>query len=602
MKKILNTYFWKMSAVSMALLASAFFVSQYNHYTDLRDGYFNMAQRISQGLSSQFSFFYHNVQNIAFNRSLRRLSSSESREYFDMMVALYPNYDMIVLTDKDGKFLASNTVGSEGEALKTRFLKKKEVFDPSKSSTPVEDLNKGFIGTATKDFHENEIVSEVYGRKKIVMSFTAPVTNYKGDTVGYAISFINHNWVGKQLQSLSEEFGASTRGDFDVYLLNQQKSSLASNVRKGFSPLAKLPFEVETANFSKHTKDGNIIESISSFFKFGKHPLFLISKFNHQNFLSEMGWSLIVRMDKNKALSTIFNSLAWFWGAFLLFLIIAKALKFKAIDGLEKAWKVHDKERELSFEEALGKAQAGELAAQIAHRLEKVKKMARITLPEGRGDIIALDQIAKDLDRETKAKNIKEEGFKLIEDFEFSKNNFGRAINKRALADHEQKRIESSIDWNMGQAKERLRELRVLSLNLELGSSGAGQKPRELDSIAEKSMIYFDEAKKASESVSKLRDKACKELSDSWKTREEFLNSKSGDIKHAYMKAWERAEELAHELDEFKKMASTWRDDFSKLSRERANATDEVNKLVGEIEDLQNYLINKKEEEIKKAA
>ncbi len=117
MKKILSAFYWKTAFWALAFITSAFVVTQFNHYLDLRESYLNTAQRISRGLSSGFSFFYHNAQNISYNPSLKQMDRSAATEYFNSLVALYPDYDMIVLSDKEGNFVTSNTIGSEGEAL-----------------------------------------------------------------------------------------------------------------------------------------------------------------------------------------------------------------------------------------------------------------------------------------------------------------------------------------------------------------------------------------------------------------------------------------------------------------------------------------------------
>ena len=93
MNRKLSKLHLKFNIIVFLTIICIFGVAQYNHYTDLRSDYLNVVKRISQRLSGKFDFFYHNVQNISFNSSVKRLNPTNSILYFDSLVALYPSYD-----------------------------------------------------------------------------------------------------------------------------------------------------------------------------------------------------------------------------------------------------------------------------------------------------------------------------------------------------------------------------------------------------------------------------------------------------------------------------------------------------------------------------
>lgn len=588
MKKIMSFTFFKVLLAAFALMASAFFVTQYNHYKDLRDGYLNTAQRISQSLSSQFSFFYHNTQNITYNRSVRELNRWESREYFDSLVALYPYYDVIVLSDADGNYVASNTIGSEGESLDLAKIKDANFFAVDSGPIASEDIKKGFLGTLAEGFAEHKAISEMYGRKKIGMRFSSLVRSRSGKVLGKITTFINHDWLNSELLSLSKEVNRRGPVESDVFLLNKDKLALASNLEEGTSPLSELPFKVATANFSKHSQEGNLLEGVNSFAKFLRHPFFIISNFNHQNFLSEMGWSLVIKMNKEQALGSIINSLAWFWGAFLLFALGIQGLKLKAVQRLDSLWKIKEREGELSFEEALERANFKEVSEEGLRSLGEIKKLASITLPGTVLNEAPSREPAQKLSK--KAQERFNTGFEELQLLDAGRAAFSMAIEKRKSADKKQKEVISTLSWNINKAKGLLQDLRVHALNVEIGDSAHGEKARELDAVVENVMVYFDETKRMAEGLSDLRESSGNDLSNAWRVEGGCFSEAIQKARKAFEGAKSKAVEMSELLESYEEGAEQWSEQTRRLWRERKQAGVELEELVSRLEQLEELL------------
>ena len=383
MSKIFATFYLKTLAASFLLLMSAFAYTQYNHYKDLRTTYLNSARRISQGLSSQFSFYYHNAQNIAYNRSVRRLNRWESREYFNNLAALYPHYDMIVLSDAQGNFVASNTIGAEGEELETRKLR--GIKFPLETESD-EDLKKGFLGSSALDFSEHKAISNLYGFPKVGMRFTSLVRSRSGKVLGQVTTFINHKWAQKELSLLAQEFLPKEAGKARIYLLNKNKKVLASNLpergEEGPAPLEDLPFKIETANFSSLLAKGKLLEGVKSFSKFAEHPFFAVSTFDHQNFLQKMGWTLAVQAKKASVIRPLIKNLQWFLGAFALFALVGWFFKSRTAQRLEEVWQRESSKGASSFSEALEREKELLKMNEALETLGQLKEAAsRIQIP-----------------------------------------------------------------------------------------------------------------------------------------------------------------------------------------------------------------------------
>lgn len=600
MKKIISAFYWKTAFWAFVFISAAFVATQYNHYLDLRGSYLNTAQRISRGLSSGFSFFYHNAQNISYNPALKSMDRREAKSYFNSLVALYPEYDMIILSDKEGNFVMSNTIGSEGQALDYR-KGQGESFLPKLNLS--EDLQKGFIGTAALDFAENDFVSKIYGFKKIGMSFSAPVLDKEGELVGHVTTFINQSWLQKELESMTDEFFSNGSEGLEVFVANKAGRTLASSSEIEAPTLGPIPFEVSTAQFIKHTKEGNFEQSARGFATFLQKPFFAISEFKHRNFLSDMGWSLILRMDKQTALGSIINNAAWFWGAFTVFMIVAMGLRLKASSEIEHEFKEKTGANEIALKSALRKTKKGNVG-DVKQIVGELGKHIDFELPHFSFRPLSVASCAKDMEEEKCAQKNIEKGINSVQEVFGAQSRFDRAISKRKLADHEQERIESALAWNLGQAEKLLKDLKVLSLNLELSNgSNLEAKSRELDGIVQQAFTYFEEAKKMNGGIAKNREKASKDLDASYQEKRENDEVLFVQVKESFEFAQQWCSSLAKDIDFYRNREGEWRREFDAFNRKRSDALEKIEKLKVQIKKLEAIAgPSKRKQEVKKAA
>lgn len=312
MNRKLSKLHLKFNIIVFLTIICIFGVAQYNHYTDLRSDYLNVVKRISQRLSGKFDFFYHNVQNISFNSSVKRLNPTNSVLYFDSLVALYPSYDLIILTDTSGRLVAANTIGSAGEALdwkRSDDFSQSKWFQSMSTSQKSEDFTKKLFGSLSLDVQESGTASSIYKRKKYGMHFSSAVRDRNEKVVGYLTTFVNDQWLSKLLHSASSEVLRDKESGFEAVLVNSKNEVLASNKALGLAPLSKLSFDVKTAQFSKLWGEGKILDGLKSLKVFFNNPFFIVSKFNHQNFINDFDWSLIVKFGKENALASIWKNL-----------------------------------------------------------------------------------------------------------------------------------------------------------------------------------------------------------------------------------------------------------------------------------------------------
>lgn len=595
MKRILNSYFYKIIAASLLLAACAFCVSQYNHYKDLRNGYLGSAQRISHAISARFSFFYHNVQNIAFNRSVRLLNSRHAGEYFDSLVALYPYYDVILLTDMKGRFIASNSIGAGGEALETKHLKSTTFPVPGESPRYSEELSKGFLGTEVKAFSLDQPISKMYGYDKYGMALSATVYSRKGNPLGRVSTFINQDWLQKDLARLSAGLKQVNKSAAGIYLLNKDKKVIAANVKDSEEEvfLKNLPFEIKTANFSLHAQEGNLEQGIKGLKRFFSEPFFIISKFHHQEFLSSLGWSLVVKMGKENAFFPMVESLIWFAGAALIFLVFAYVLKLKAVSEFEKSVQLAPRD-ESSFKDFLASAEAEsrledkEIWLQVQNLLSEIKEKANFEIERA-----ALEEIPSGIKFDALAEKARggfHGGLIALQSLDSGRASLERHLSINHNRESQIKDALNSFIWNMEKANSLMDDLRASALNAEVkkesGSSDDLLAGRQLDTVSQDILLYFGEAKRCSGLIEKLSKANILELARAWESEERNFDQKIEDAREGFGRAQIASDEMGAYLIELEaRGAEHRRERFAKLS-EADKSLSELKEKINEIENL----------------
>ncbi|MEM8923169.1 MAG: methyl-accepting chemotaxis protein [Actinomycetota bacterium] len=125
---------------------------------------------------------YGDVQAFAAN-PLVQGTPAEATEIIDFLTATYGIYDLMVVTDLDGRIVAANTIDGGGDALDTGSLIGRDVSE-TEWFTTIRSGNTPDGGTYYTDVERNALVTEIYGDNRLTLPFSAPIYNEAGAMVG----------------------------------------------------------------------------------------------------------------------------------------------------------------------------------------------------------------------------------------------------------------------------------------------------------------------------------------------------------------------------------------------------------------------------------
>lgn len=328
-RKVLKRKMNRFILITLCVFAFLFFIFQMHHYIDLRSFYLTKVQKITQSISNSFYFYYHNVQNIALNSAVQGENKKKTSDYFDSIIALYPEYEYIVMTDKGGKVLAMNSIGRNGKKIPWKTFINKSLVDYAwyeriNSESKDEDYRKKIFGSSVIDWNESQFSKEFLKLDIVVMEFSSSIINDKGEVTGYINTVVNREWVynkldivkGSQIDKLESE----------VVVINKENEILARNQFKE-EKIKPLPFELKTSNMTKNLLSGDIINVIKSIETFFSLPFFIASEFQHTKFLDQLGWKAIVKIDKVSFFKDFILKMGVFFIVFFVWAMFLKSLE-----------------------------------------------------------------------------------------------------------------------------------------------------------------------------------------------------------------------------------------------------------------------------------
>lgn len=232
------------SAIEMKLAANGASAKVLEEF----EGY---SAQIGEAIAAQFFERYGDVQAFALNPALVQEDVGAISDLLNQYAALYAIYDVILLVDTEGRYVASNTLSPTGQAINVEKIKSVDYADASwfRSVTQgqfTEDKERGYRGTFFEDAHIDPISSAAYGSPYFGTSFSAQVKDRTGKVVGVLTNRANFSWVEGEFTSFNRSLNKLGLKEVEFTLLNS----------KGEVILDYAPDEQTSTN---HVRDFNVL-------------------------------------------------------------------------------------------------------------------------------------------------------------------------------------------------------------------------------------------------------------------------------------------------------------------------------------------------------
>ncbi len=208
---------------------------------------------IIEKIDRNFYERFGDVQAFAYNRLAVEMATTDSvsensQNFVNTMVSYYVLYDLMLITNKEGKVIAVNTVDKAGKKVNTKFLLGKDFsnFDWFRTCTSGNGPERG---AWFSDFIQSKDVAQIYQSAGNGMAFAAAIKNSDGDVIGTWYNFANWGEVTQGIRKEAEVSIKQVAPASMVLLTSSSNKIIDSDDEKGFlvQSISAGDFEAGTA-------------------------------------------------------------------------------------------------------------------------------------------------------------------------------------------------------------------------------------------------------------------------------------------------------------------------------------------------------------------
>lgn len=303
----------------------------------VRDKFQTDALMLGQNVTSILYERYYDVQAFATNKSITKLDSKEDiTKTLNALVTLYGVYDLIMIVDAKGDYIASSSIDSFGIDLDTKKIESNYANETWFKKALNGEFTKGKIyqGTFVEQPHFDQLTSRAADRPLYGTSFSTSIKGENGEVLGVITARANFKWIA----NLFANFYRSIKEQ--NYLVKLSLVDGAGKLIFDYDPegAKSEKFIYDEALLGKvilHSENPAVEELLkgkkgSDFIfdkKLGEEVLVGYSPLDSSHFFDEMKWGVMVQIPKVKAFGNILeNEKNFLYGicvAFGLSLLIA---------------------------------------------------------------------------------------------------------------------------------------------------------------------------------------------------------------------------------------------------------------------------------------
>lgn len=317
--------------MSLGSLYSNLRLSHYSEET-LKETFTQYAKGLNSSIAAQFFERYGDVQAFAVNQAVQTMDENTMTEYLDAYVTLYGIYDLILVVDKNGKYVASNNHDVAGKLVNKAELRQKSFaeapwFQAAINQRFTEDASKGFKGTYIEDFLYDPLQKVAFGEDRTASSFTSLIKNKKGEVLGVITNRAGSRWFENELTKLYDDLKKQglTSTEFllinkDGFTLTEYDPSVKGSTMQDPQITLKKNIFAENHGATPFLREGKSGYLVTEHTRKKIKQIVGYSFNNDPKFISQLGWSILIRESQDVAFK---NATEIMFSTYIILAVIA---------------------------------------------------------------------------------------------------------------------------------------------------------------------------------------------------------------------------------------------------------------------------------------
>ncbi|MCC6230921.1 MAG: methyl-accepting chemotaxis protein [Phycisphaerales bacterium] len=243
-------------------------------------------------------------------------SSSVISKAMDEYIKLYGIYSLSVLVDTQGKVIAVNSVSPQGKPIDTAFIMGQSFAGAGWLTDAINGrflTNGSLTGTVVEDVHVDPTVQKVYANEGLVLGFSAPVKNDKGEVVAVWKNFADFALAEEVIFDSYQKISKRTCDAVEFTLLDSRGNVIVDcdpvlhggKLTRDMNVIGKFNLAQSGVEAAKEAVSG---KSGAMFATHARKNVLQACGYAHSNGalgFPGMGWSVVVRAPRAVAMEKV---------------------------------------------------------------------------------------------------------------------------------------------------------------------------------------------------------------------------------------------------------------------------------------------------------
>jgi methyl-accepting chemotaxis protein len=566
------------------------------------------SSKVADAIAAQFFERYGDVQAFALNEAIQSGELERIQPVLNSYVALYGIYDVILVVDKKGRYVGSNSKDGSGKEINLNRLREVNYsndnwFKSVVSGKTSDSKEKNFSGTFFEDFIEDHIVGNATGEKKFGSSFSAAIRDDNGELLGVITNRAGERWVLPDIQTAFEALKQAGFPSAEVVLLNSKGQYLQEFAagQSRFERILGKSFYDTNPEFKQLSKKSSlgVYRGIGEGSK--EEEIISFSRLGGSKWIDEFNWIASIHVPSSEA----FQSIASAKNTFLIMMSIASvlALTFSVLFSVLVSKAFNQATSSLSE----NSHELNEASIKIASQSTELSESATEQAAALQETMSAVDEISAMVEKNAEAANrskdvsensktaaergreIVDQMIEAIGDIDKSNNEISQEISESNLQLAEITKLINDIGSKTKVINEIVFQTKLLSFNASVEAARAGEYGKGFSVVAEEVGNLAQMSGNAAKEISSLLDESVRKVnhivSDSKSRVDRIIQISKSKVEVGSKVANECNEALSEILTNVASVDSLV-SEIAVASQEQSAGIKEISKAVGQMEQV----------------
>ncbi len=277
------------------------------------------AVNLGHKIAAQFFERYGDIQAFAVNETVKSLNEDRMTVSLNEYARLYAIYDLILVVDSKGQFIASNSESTDGKKIDKDKLRSYDFttmpwFQAAIKGQFTEDSQSGYAGTFFEEIQPDPVLRLVLGEARLSTGFTSTIKDAQGEVIGIITNRANVKWIGGEITSTLQQAMAEEYPNTHVSLVDKAGNILLEAGLNQYQNSAQN-IDVSSNYFKENLKathqpagervlEGNT-DAIRSFHSAEKaYDIVGFHFIDNPKWIKAIGWSVLVHDDEKEVLAS----------------------------------------------------------------------------------------------------------------------------------------------------------------------------------------------------------------------------------------------------------------------------------------------------------